>query len=97
LIHAYSNKGHVALARYAKHLHEIDDPSAMDFQPDKHAVTANEGDVVVFAAPTGKSYGIVKVERVLYQARGDDRNEITFTFEIRSMSSEQFGDPSEQE
>ncbi|MGH8759836.1 MAG: hypothetical protein ACREVW_10045, partial [Burkholderiales bacterium] len=84
VIHAYSAPGDIALARYANSIEEIDDPSAMDFTPDKHSVTANEGEVVVFRAPRGGVYAIVRIERVLSLGRGDDRNEVMFTYEIRS-------------
>lgn len=83
IIHAYARRGHIALARHAKAIGEIDDPSAMDFSPDAHAVTANEGDVVVFKGNDGVSFGIVRVDQVLSHERGDDRSELAFSFEIR--------------
>lgn len=83
VIHAYSEPGKIALARYAKALDEIDDPSAMDFVPEKHAVTANEGDVVVFCGNSEHIFAVVQVEQVLSLNRGDDRNEVTFSYEIR--------------
>lgn len=84
VIHAYGPPRHVALARYAKAIAEIDDPSAMDFDPHVHSVTAKEGDIVVFLGNDGVSYGIVRVDHVLSHARGDDRSELAFSFEIRS-------------
>ena len=48
IIHAYGPKGHIALARYAKAISEVDDPSAMGFSPEVHSVTAKDGEVVVF-------------------------------------------------
>lgn len=86
VIHAYSEAGNIALARYAKSIGEIDDPSAMDFMPEKHAVTANEGDVVIFRGPREDVFGIVKVEQVLSLGCGDDRNEVTFSYEIRIIN-----------
>lgn len=83
VIHAYGRKGHVALARYAQAISEIDDPSAMDFSPEMHSVTAKEGDIVVFRGSDGFSYGIVRVDRVLSHERGDDRSELAFSFEVR--------------
>lgn len=83
VIHAYSEAGKIALARYAKSLDEIDDPSAMDFIPEKHAVTANEGDVVIFRGNREHIFAVVRVEQVLSLDRGDDRNELTFSYEIR--------------
>lgn len=87
VIHAYSEPGKIAHARYAKSLEEIDDPSAMDFKPEKYSVTANEGDVIVFCGPRENIYAIVRVEQVLSLDRGDDRNEVTFTYEIRTITS----------
>ena len=84
VIHAYGPKGHVALARYANEISEIDDPSAMDFSPEVHSVTAKKGDIVVFLGLDGTSYGIVRIEEVLLHERGDDRSELAFSFEIRS-------------
>jgi diaminohydroxyphosphoribosylaminopyrimidine deaminase/5-amino-6-(5-phosphoribosylamino)uracil reductase len=83
VIHAYAKAGHIALARYAKSLDEIDDPSAMDFVPEKHAVTANEGDVVIIRGDQSHIFAVVKVEEVLSLDRGDNRNEVTFSYEIR--------------
>lgn len=83
VIHAYSERGKIALARYARALDEIDDPSAMDFLPEKHAVTANEGDVVIFRGNAEHIFAVVKVEQVLSLDREDDRNEVTFSYEIR--------------
>lgn len=83
VIHAYAEQGRIALARYAKSIDEIDDPSALDFQPEVHAVTAAEGEVVVFQSMAGDVFGIVRVERVLSRERGDDRTELCFSYEIR--------------
>ncbi|HYD50289.1 MAG TPA: deaminase [Terriglobales bacterium] len=87
VIHAYSKPAHIALARYAKSLREIDDPSAMDFVPEKHTVTANEGDVVIFRGEQGHIFAVVRVEEVLSLNRGDDRNEVTFSYEIRIIET----------
>lgn len=86
VIHAYSERGKIALARYAQSLDEIDDPSAMDFTPEKNSVTAKEGDVVIFRGPSENVYAVVKVEQVLSLDRGDDRNEVTFSYEIRTIT-----------
>ncbi len=86
VIHAYSGRGKIALARYAESIDEIDDPSAMGFVAEKHAVTANERDVVIFRGPRENIFAIVKVEQVLSLDRGDDRNEVTFTYEIRTIT-----------
>lgn len=86
VIHAYSDSGKIALARYAKALEEIDDPSAMDFKPEKYSVTANEGDVVIFRGNREDTYAIVKIEQVLSLDRGDDRNEVTFSYELRTIT-----------
>lgn len=86
VIHAYSERGQIALVRYAGSLDEIDDPSAMDFNPDKHSVTANEGNIIIFRGPRENIYAIVKVEQVLSLDRGDDRNEVAFTYEIRTIN-----------
>lgn len=83
VIHAYSDRGKIALARYARALGEIDDPSAMDFVQEKHAVTANEGDVIVIQGNREDIFAVVNVEQVLSLDRGDDRNEVTFSYEIR--------------
>lgn len=87
VIHAIGGAGHIALARYAKAIGEIDDPSAMDFKPEVYAVTASNGDVVVFKSPQGSVYGIVQVDRVLSLDRKDDRNELSFTYEISEPGS----------
>ena len=87
VIHAYSAPGNIALARYAAALSEIDDPSAMDFKPEKHSVTGSEGNVVVFRGPQENAYAILRIERVLSLERGDDRNEVSFTYEIRTLST----------
>jgi len=86
VIHAYSARGQIALARYAESLDEIDDPSAMDFNPDKHSVTANDGNIIIFRGTQENVYAIVKVEEVLSLDRGDDRNEVTFSYEIRTTN-----------
>lgn len=86
VIHAYAELGHIALARYAESLDEIDDPSAMDFNSDKYSVTANDGNIIIFRGPRENVYAIVKVEQVLSIARGDDRNEVTFAYEIRTTN-----------
>ncbi|MBL0040631.1 MAG: dCMP deaminase [Xanthomonadales bacterium] len=83
VIHACSERGKIALARYANALDQIDDPSAMDFFPEKHSVTANDGDVVIFRGNAEHIFAVVKVERVLSLDRGDDRNEVTLSYEIR--------------
>ncbi len=86
VIHAYSSPGHIALARYAESLDEIDDPSAMDFEPEKYSVTAKEGNVVVFRGPHEHIYAIVRVEQVLSLDRGDDRNEVQFTYQVQTIN-----------
>jgi len=73
----------ITLARYAKSLDEIDDPSAMDFAPEKYVVSAKEGDIVVFRGNRDHIFAVTRVEEVLSLDRGDDRNELTFTYEIR--------------
>lgn len=85
VIHAYSEPGKIAHARYAKSLNEIDDPSAMDFKSEIYSVTANEGDVVVFCGPSPDIYAVVRVDQVLSLDRGDDRNEVSFIYEIRKV------------
>lgn len=85
VIHAYSNPGQIALARYATSLDEIDDPSAMDFSLDVESVTANDGDIIIFRGPRENTYAIVKVDQVLSLDREDDRNEVMFTYEIRTI------------
>jgi diaminohydroxyphosphoribosylaminopyrimidine deaminase/5-amino-6-(5-phosphoribosylamino)uracil reductase len=87
VIHAYSGKGQITLARYAESIDEVDDPSAMDFNPDKHSVAASEGSVIVFCGPRENIYAIVKVEQVLSLDRGDDRNEVKFIYEIRNINT----------
>jgi hypothetical protein len=87
VIHACSRRGGVALARYAKSIDEIDDPAAMDFKFEVHAVTAHAGEVVVFQNDDGTRYGIVRIEHVLSRDRGDDRSELEFTFEVRRAGS----------
>lgn len=86
VIHAYSGGGQIAMARYAESLNEIDDPSAMDFNPDKHSVTASEGNVIIFRGPRENIYAVVKIEQVLSLDRGDDRNEVRFIYEIRTIN-----------
>lgn len=88
VIHAYSGRGQIALARYADSLDEIDDPSAMDFNPDKHSVSANEGNIIIFRGLRENVYAVVKVEQVLSLDRGDDRNEVTFSYEIRTINTD---------
>jgi diaminohydroxyphosphoribosylaminopyrimidine deaminase/5-amino-6-(5-phosphoribosylamino)uracil reductase len=83
VIHAYSEAGKIALARYANSLEEIDDPSAMDFTPEKYVVRANEGDIVIFRGNRDHIFAVTRVEEVLSFDRGDDRNELTFAYEIR--------------
>ncbi len=87
IIHAYSAQGHIAHARYARSLDEIDDPSALDFKQEVHAVTAKNGEVVVFKSPNGETFGLVQVVEVLSRDRGDDRTELSFTYEIRGAGS----------
>ncbi|MFH6566773.1 hypothetical protein [Pseudomonas kulmbachensis] len=87
VIHAYSDNGKIALARYAESLDEIDDPSAMNFNPDKSSVTAKVGNIIVFRGPRENMYAILKVEQVLSLDRKDDRNEVTFTYEIRTINT----------
>lgn len=86
VIHAYADRGKIALARYAQTLEEIDDPSAMDFVQEKHAVTANDGDIIVIRGNREHIFAVIKVEQVLSLERGDDRNEITFSYEIRMIN-----------
>lgn len=85
VIHAYADSGRIALARHAEELHEVDDPSAMDFDANKREVTAKDGDVIVFRGQTDNTFAVVKVEQVLSLHRGDDRNELEFTYEIRTL------------
>lgn len=85
VIHAYADRGKIALARYARALEEIDDPSAMDFVQEKHAVTANDGDVLVIQGNRENIFAVIKVEQVLSLDRGDDRNEVTFSYDIREI------------
>jgi pyrimidine deaminase RibD-like protein len=87
VVHAYTPSGHIALARYAKSIREVDDPSAMDFSPEVHSVTAKAGEVVVFRGSDGTSYGIVRVDHVLSHQGGDDRSELAFSFEVREAGS----------
>lgn len=86
VVHAYSDLGHIALARHAHLLNEVDDPAAMDFKPEVHSVTANAGDVVVFRGINEKTYGIVRVNEVLCPPK-DDRSELSITFEVRKSGS----------
>ena len=86
VIHAYSARGNIALARYAVSINEVDDPSAMDFSPDKHSVTANKGDIVIFRGTQQSTYAVVKIDEVLSLDRGDDRNEVTFSYDIRRIA-----------
>jgi len=83
VIHAYSDPGKITLARYANSIDEIHDPSAMDFTPEKHVVSAKEGDIVVFCGNRDNTFAVTRVEEVLSLDRGDDRNELTFAYEIR--------------
>jgi diaminohydroxyphosphoribosylaminopyrimidine deaminase/5-amino-6-(5-phosphoribosylamino)uracil reductase len=83
VIHAYSDPGKITLARYATSIDEIDDPSAMDFTPEKYVVSAKEGDVVVFRGNRDNIFAVARIEEVLSLDRGDDRNELTFSYEIR--------------
>jgi pyrimidine deaminase RibD-like protein len=84
--HAYTIPGHIALARYASAIEEIDDPAAMSFDPDVHAVTPSNGNVFVVLAEDERTFAIVKVTHVL-DARYDDRNEILFSYEIRAAKA----------
>jgi hypothetical protein len=59
----------------------------MDFKPEVHAVTVQNGEVVVFRGADEVTYGIVQVEHVLSHQRGDDRSEIAFSFEVRQAGS----------
>lgn len=82
-IHGYAAPGHIAHARYARALDEIDDPSALDFSRDRHSAKASNGGILVFANPDRSMYAVVQIDRVLYIERGDDRNELAISFEVR--------------
>lgn len=84
-IHAYSDPGKITLARYAKSIDEIHDPSAMDFTPEKYVVSMKESDIVVFRGNRDNIFAVARVEEVLSLDQGDDRNELTFTYEIRHI------------
>ena len=82
-IHAYDDKHHVALARYARSFGKIDDPSALDFS--SRSVTARTGEIVVFRNGRG-DFALVQVGAV--QAGPRHRDEYTslgFSFEVRTM------------
>jgi pyrimidine deaminase RibD-like protein len=79
---ARAQPGCVTLARHAKSIAEVDDPSALDFASEKYFVPVKEKEVVVFHDGLG-TYAVVKVERVLSRAWGDSRDELAFSFEIR--------------
>lgn len=85
-IHAVSNAGFIAIARHAKAIAEIDDPSAMDFTQDVYTVHARAGDVVVFRGRDEERYAIVRVNAVLCPPQ-DDRSELSLSFEIRKAGS----------
>jgi hypothetical protein len=57
----------------------------MDFTPEKYVVSMKESDIVVFRGNRDNIFAVARVEEVLSLDQGDDRNELTFTYEIRHI------------
>jgi hypothetical protein len=81
-IYALSEKGHVAHARCATSIEDVDDPSAFDFDAEKYCVPIREGEVVVFRNAVG-AYAVVRVLSVLDADRGDPCHMLKFEYELR--------------
>jgi len=79
VIYAYDSENHVALARYAGDVDEIDDPGALDFS--NYTLSVRTGEIVVFRNRHG--YALVKVDTVLHDGHGDDRNELGIAWQLR--------------
>lgn len=82
-IHAIAARGHIALARGAQELNDIDDPGALDFDESKYTVHAREGEIVVFSNGAG-TYALVRITKVLSAQRGDSHNSLEFDWELRT-------------
>jgi len=82
--HVWVGPGHIAHARHAREIDQVDDPAAMWFDPTIWQITVSNGEVFVVLGEDDRTFAIVKVVRILDAGRGDDRNEVTLSYEIRA-------------
>jgi len=89
-IHAYSDAESIhslALAKGANKITEIDDASKLDYS--SRVRTADENQIVIWKNANGL-YAATKVLGVKDDTRGDDRDELTFEYEILPDGSTNF-------
>jgi len=81
-IHALDYEGHVALARGARELGQVDDPRALDWS--NYTVRPNVGEVVVFRQDD--TFLLVRVEKVVAgPERGEKHYELGVSYTMRTL------------
>ncbi len=89
-IHSYSDPASIdsiALDKQASEINQIRDASSLDFS--SRSRTPHEGQVLVLKNKNG-IYAALKIHDIKYEDRGDDSDEITFSFHIQTDRSTDF-------
>jgi hypothetical protein len=92
-IHAYKDAPgmqSVSLAIGLKEISGIDDASSFD--PSSRVRTAQLGDIIIWRNARGY-YAATKVERIKDRTRGDDKDELVFSYRIQSNGTTSFRSP----